>query len=272
MIVLRYMLLGLGLCVLATLGWRFIYGPLGPSIQSRTARQAPALSVTANDQLAEARGIVLARMRDVPEFKAFYDQLAATYPHVEAALVEGAAKRLAQSGVLASPEAMLWDALRVLQQSQGIMASRAGQDILTAFFESRLAMLDALAPADPKLCADFLYGTTDSSIDAFSADHHALVAALAMNELAAIRDGRQHPPETARPTPADIDLIAAGMARRNLTPDEVAVLIDGKLVDPPIADARLCEMGRVYLSVLRALPPDARQRVYGFAAELLARS
>jgi hypothetical protein len=31
-------------------------------------------------------------------------------------------------------------------------------------------------------------------------------------------------------------------------------------------------MGRIYLEVLRSLPPEARQRIYGLAAELLARS
>ena len=57
-----------------------------------------------------------------------------------------------------------------------------------------------------------------------------------------------------------------------MTSDEVAVLIDGKSVDPPIPDTRLCEMGRVYLSVLRGLPVESRQRIYGFTAEMLTRS
>ena len=49
-------------------------------------------------------------------------------------------------------------------------------------------------------------------------------------------------------------------------------LIDGQAPDPPLPDARLCQIGQVYLDVLHDQPPDARHRIYGLAAELLARS
>ena len=274
MIVLRYLLLGLGLCVLATLGWRLTHGQTGRDVAAmpKITRTASVPSASGTTQISEARRVVLTRMKDVPDFAAFYDALAAAYPRLYDGIVDANARRLAEAGVLGSAETLFWDALRMLQQSQGIMAARAGPELLTAFFDARLALLDALAPADPKLCADFLYGTTDASIDAFSATHHAIVASLAIRELAAIQAGHARSGDAAKPTSADIDLIASGMAERRLTPDEIAVLIDGKSADPPIPDARLCEMGRVYLSVLGSLPADVRQRVYGFAAELLARS
>ena len=274
MIVLRYLLLGLGLCVLATLGWRLTHGASGLEVAGapKITREASVPPPSDTSQVSEARRVVLNRMKDVPQFGSFYDALAAAYPRLYDGIVGANAARLAEAGVLGSAETLFWDALRTLQQAQGIMAAKAGPEVLTSFFDARLALLDALAPVDPKLCADFLYGTTDASIDAFSATHRDLVASLAIKELAAVEAGHTRPSDADKPTPADIDLVASRMADRRLSPDEIAVLIDGKSADPPIPDARLCEMGRVYLSVLGALPPDVRQRVYGFAAELLARS
>ena len=275
MIVLRYLLLGLGLCVLATLGWRLTHGASGRDVVAgapKITREASVSTASDTSQVSEARRVVVNRMKDVPQFATFYDALATAYPRLYDGIVDANARRLAEAGVLGSAETLFWDALRTLQQAQGIMAARAGPEVLTSFFDARLALLDALAPVDPKLCADFLYGTTDASIDTFSAQHRDLVASLAVKELAAVEAGHARSGDAAKPTSADIDLVASGMASRRLTPDEIAVLIDGKSADPPIPDARLCEMGRVYLSVLGALPPDVRQRVYGFAAELLVRS
>src|SRR5262249_50757282 len=153
----------------------------------------------------------------------------------------------------------------------GILASQARGQKLADFFDARRAVLDALAPIDPRQCADFLYGTTDLPLS-FSATHRDLIAELAVKQLAAIKDGQDRHASRAAPSAADIDLVAKGLAAHNLTPDEIALLLDGKTLDPPPPDARLCEIGRTYLSVLQSLPDDARERIYGFAAELLARS
>ena len=271
MIVLRYLFLGLAVCVLATLAYRIVGNPVRSVDSGGIAAEDQADQKQAA-QLEEARRTVVRRMQEIPQFSAFYSRLAVAYPHVYDHVIETLATHLVQVGVLGSADNVIWDALQNLQQSQGIMAARAGPESLAAYFDARAALLDAFAPVDPKLCADFLYGTPDAAIESFSMAHHDLVATFADKELAAILDGRDHPNMVGKPTAADIDLVAARMAGRALTSDEVSVLIDGKAADPPIPDTRLCEMGRVYLSVLRGLPVESRQRIYGFTAEMLTRS
>ena len=46
----------------------------------------------------------------------------------------------------------------------------------------------------------------------------------------------------------------------------------GKASDPPIADAKMCRAGQIYLETLAAMPEPIRLRIYGFAVELMARS
>ena len=266
--VLRYVLLGLAVCVLLALGWRsmMFQAPVG------APRSGTAGASYEADQLSAARKLVEARMAEVPEFAAFYRQLDADFPRTYGSVVDDFSHKLAGAGTLPTPDAMILEALRELEQSQGVLAARASGAPLEAFFDARLAVLDALAPADPRQCADFLYGTADSPLVDFSAHHRDLVAALALRQLAAMTDGRDNRVNHGTPTAADFDLLANGLAAKKLTPDEISVLLDGKDADPPIQDKRLCDMGRIYLAVLRALPADSRQRIYGLAAELLARS
>ncbi len=265
--VLRYVLLGLAACVLVVLGLRLT------SLQAPVGASRPEVAQTREDgQLAAARKLVEARMAEVPQFAAFYHQLDQDFPRNYAHVVDDFTRKLATTGTLPSAEAMILESLRQLQQSQGVLAARASAAPLSALFEARLAFLDALAPIDPKQCADFLYGDADLPLADFSTSHRALVADLASKQLAAMKDGQDRHGAHDTPTATDFDLIAKGLAAKKLTADEISVLLDGKNVDPPIPDGRLCEMGRSYLGVLHDLPEDARQRVYGLAAELLARS
>ena len=263
--VLRYVLLGLAACMLVVLGWRLT--------TLKTPAGAPGgPSSAAAGQIGAARKLVVGRLSEVPQFAAFYRQLDEDFPRSYARVVDGFSRKLAGTGTLPTPEAMILETLRDLQQSQGVLAARASGARLAALFDARLALLDALAPTDPKQCADFLYGTADLPLADFSANHHDLVAALASKQLAAMKDGQDRHADRDTPTATDFDLIANGLAAKQLTPGEISVLLDGKTADPPIQDGRLCDMGRIYLNVLRDLPDDARQRVYGLAAELLARS
>jgi hypothetical protein len=265
--VLRYVLLGLAACVLVVLGLRLT------NLQAPTGASRPGPAQSSDDgQLASARKLVEARMSEVPQFADFYRQLGEAFPRSYAGVVDSFSRKLVTSGTFPSAEAMILESLRQLQQSQGVLAARASAAPLSALFAARLAFLDALAPIDPKQCADFLYGNADLPFADFSTQHRALVADLATKQLAAMKDGQERHDPHEIPTAADFDLIAKGLAAKNLTADEISVLLDGKNVDPPIPDARLCEMGRAYLGVLHDLPDDARQRVYGLAAELLARS
>ncbi len=104
---------------------------------------------------------------------------------------------------------MIWEALRDLQQDQGVLASQAGSAALDGYFDARLAMLDSLAPLNARDCVDFLYGMTDTAMTEFTASHHGLVATLAERQLAAIEDGRSRHGDRAVPTDADFTALSA---------------------------------------------------------------
>ena len=268
---LRSVFFGLAVCVLVVLGLRLTISGTGtPPSAERQVSDKSALN--AGDQMAAAHKLVENRLGQAPQFTAFYQQLASDFPHAYAQIVDNFAGRLVGSGTLPTPDAMILETLRDLQQGQGVLAAGADVQKLTDFFDARRAVLDALAPVDPRECADFLYGMTDLPLSDFSAAHRDLIAGLAGKQLAAIKDGENRRLSRAAPSAADIDLVAKGLAARNLSTDEIALLLDGKSLDPPLPDARLCDIGRIYLSVLQALPADARERIYGLAAELLARS
>ncbi len=278
MTILRYVFFGLAVFIAAGIGWRTA-GGLHVRIASdvpvvraaQPPRSAPPVMSSAQ-RLERARAEIIDHLKDVPQFTAFYTELSTAFPSVYDDLVDHAAKTLTEGGPLPSSSALIWEALRDLQQSHGILASSADGDALAMFFNARLSMLDLLATVDQRTCADFLYGTTDPDIEAFSLTHRDLVADMAGKLLAAIEDGQRKHLVPSDPSNEDLDLVAKGLAARKLNPDEIAMLLDGKAVDPPLPDGRLCELGRTYLSVLKELPPDVRQRIYGFTAELLARS
>ena len=95
---------------------------------------------------------------------------------------------------------------------------------------------------------------------------------ISAKDRAAIADGLAQHRYRAAPTDADLDALAAALKTRGLSQGEVSLLIDGQPPEPPLPDARLCEIGQIYLETLHDLPPDPRHRIYGLAAELLARS
>lgn len=57
-----------------------------------------------------------------------------------------------------------------------------------------------------------------------------------------------------------------------LSKAEIDALLDGKIPDPPIEDARMCAAGQTYLDVLATLPEVARMRIYALAVQLMANS
>ena len=270
---LRILLVLLAVAVLGLLGWRLTADP--QQLAGMAPVPLPSLPVphsvsppTASTETSEER------LSAVPEFANFYGKLKTDFPHDYAAVLAqltGVQQHdTDHSGM--REDALIWEALRDLQQDQGVLASLAGSAALDGYFDARLAMLDSLAPLNARDCVDFLYGMTDAAITDFTASHHGLVATLAERQLAAIEDGRSRHGDRAVPTDADFTALSAALAARQVTPQEIALLLDGATPDPPVPDRRLCDLGRVYLNALRGLPADARQRVYGLAAELLARS
>lgn len=207
------------------------------------------------------------RLTEAPEFASFFGRLKLDFPRDYVAVVDRLDGRDPPGA-----NAAIWEALRDLEQSQGVLAAQASAADLDRFFDARAAMLEGLAPLNAHQCADFLYGVTDADMTAFTAAHRGLVATLADRTLDAIVGGRDRHGDRAAPTTADLDALAAGLAGHGLSPDEIGLLMDGTASDPPIPDKRVCEIGRTYLDVLHGLPAETRHRIYGLAAELLARS
>ena len=266
---LRILLVLLAVAVLGLLGWRLTASP--PQIAERTPAPLPSLPVPPPAAFTGSRED---RLVEVAEFANFYGKLKTDFPHDYAAVLDRvtSVQQHAAGYPGTTGDSMIWEALRDLQQDQGVLASQAGPVALDGYFDARLAMLDGLAPLNARDCVDFLYGMTDSSIAEFTASHHGLVATLAERQLGAIEDGKSRHADRAVPTDADFTTLSAALAARQVTPQEIALLLDGATPDPPVPDRRLCDLGRIYLDTLRGLPADARQRVYGLAAELLARS
>lgn len=281
---LRYVLLGVAACVLAVIGWRLIHAGqhtvvVGTVPSARievpsSLTTAPFPFPTEADKLATARRAIEKRLGEVPRYAVFFTKLEAAFPQVYGKLLDRWAGKDGAEATAApsSPDDLLLQAARALQQSRGVLARRAGQDALRNYFDARSALLDALAPDNPGLCADFLYGSVDAPLTEFAAAHQDLAADLALGLLDAVASGEVLQGSAETPTTGDMDLVASGLAARGLSAAEVDLLLDGTPMDPAPPDGRICEMGRIYLSVLRALPDDARRRVYSLAAELLARS
>ncbi len=277
---LRIVSLLIAVAVLGLVGWRATVRPAPSPTVARPAPQVVALTDAMRSPLqplaiaplslrpAEpppAATPAVERSLDVPEFASFYGRLKTDYPRDYDAVFGG-------TSAPPSANAAIWDVLRDLQQSKGILAAAAGDTALDRFFDARSALLDGLAPLNARQCVDFLYGVTDPSIADFTAAHRGLVATLADRTLDAIADGRARHLDRPAPTTADLDALSAGLSGRGLSPTEIGLLIDGTTPDPPLPDARFCDIGRAYLDVLHGLPAEARQRIYGLAAQLLARS
>jgi hypothetical protein len=76
----------------------------------------------------------------------------------------------------------------------------------------------------------------------------------------------------AQPTEADFRMLETALAARGLDKAEIDALLDGKMPDPPLDDAKMCAAGQTYLEVLRTLPEASRTRIYGLALELMSKS
>ncbi len=259
---LRILFLTLAVALLGLLGWRLAakHPQVAEVIPARDGKPQPV----APSHVATPEE----RLQEVPEFASFYGKLRSDFPSDYSAFVD----QMAKGATMPTGNAAIWDAMRDLQQSQGILAAQAGPAALDGYFGARQAVLDGLAPLNARECVDFLYGFTNPSIADFTEAHRGLVATLADRQLAAIEDGRSRHLDRSSPTNADLDALSAALTTRQVSAQEIGVLLDGATPDPPLTDTRLCALGRLYLDALRGLPANMRQRIYGLAAELLARS
>lgn len=222
--------------------------------------------------LAAARQIVETEIAQTPEYARYFARLRETFtPDYEKTLQEFAT-RLSETKTQQSADYYLSEAVRRLRQSRGALAARAEPDAMARVFAEQLAVLQAVAREDKKLCVGFLYGATNADFQRFAAARRPLVAGMAMAGLEAMASGRAKNLARAQPTEADFRMLETALAARGLDKAEIDALLDGKMPDPPLDDAKMCAAGQTYLEVLRTLPEASRTRIYGLALELMSKS
>ncbi|MDB5571040.1 MAG: hypothetical protein JWN93_2223 [Hyphomicrobiales bacterium] len=262
----RIVLLLIALVGAIVAGWVFV----DQAIQPETA---PEVRLPAEGDLS-AVGLraVDERLRLAPEYAPFFARLKSAFPQDHEKAMQVFAERAVQTSRLDEPDTYLVEAVRMLRRSHGVLASKAGAGELDRVFLMQARVMGGLAEVDPRLCVDFLYGNAAQGFFNFAARNRALMADMAMAGLDAIASGRAQKVERAPPSDADFAALEKALEAKGLGRNEIDALLDGKTPEPPIPDAAMCRAGRAYLDALRAIPEDARMRIYALAVELLARS
>jgi hypothetical protein len=243
--------------------------PAPASLPAADATPAgPGLAVSAQDAHAK----IVAALDSAPDLARAFDALKAQFPAVADRTLAAATETYRTSGTLPSPDDLFAEAMRDLRLSAGVLAAKAGPDALGAIFEAKAKVLADLEQADPRICADYIYGGTSPEFADFQAGHRALIAANALATIEAMADGRARQKTWPQPSADDFNWIEGALGKRGLSSDEVAALLDGRSPATPPTDTRLCDNARTYLDVLKSMPADGRNRIYGLTAELLARS
>jgi hypothetical protein len=206
-----------------------------------------------------------------PEYARFFKRLHDAFPADYAAAVQSYKARAA-GGAEESPDFYVSEAVRLLRQAHGVLASKAESAELEKVFQVQLEILRAIAAQDPKLCVTFLYGGTDRDFSRFAAGRRPLVGEMALAGLEAVASGQARKIDRAAPSEADFQQLETALGAKGLGKTEIEALLDGKMPDPPIEDARMCAAGQTYLETLHELPEPVRMRIYGLTAELMARS
>ena len=237
----------------------------GPAEQSGAAEPAPIDKDAARQTLD--RLIVGA-----PDYDRFFKRLREAFPVEYTAALDMFAARLVESKHEESVDFYVSEAVRLLRQSRGVLAAKAEPDPLTKVFDIQLKVLRAIGEEDPRLCVAFLYGATDQDFARFAATRRPLVADMALTGVDAIASGQAKKIDRAAPTENDFKILETALVTKGLGKLEIDALLDGKMPDPPLEDARMCAAGQTYLETLHTLPEAARLRIYGLAMELMARS
>jgi hypothetical protein len=227
----------------------------------------------AAEPLALARGSIEKEIaRDAPDYAVFFARLQSALPSQYDAILDDFAKESLDGKDVRNVDSLLSQAVREVRVSNGILAAKADGPALAHIFDVQLAMMQALAATDPKLCVDFLYGGASQAFFTFSATHRPLVADMAIAGLDAIVSGRTNGIQRDPPGDADFNQLSNAMKAQGVNDAEVAAILDGKQPNPPIPDARMCAVGQIYLKTLGSLPEQARLRIYALAVSLMARS
>lgn len=239
---------------------------IAAALRNEGARSPTAYEITAAQHVLEEQ------LKATPEYTPFFDRLKNTFPSEYESFLAAFAKRLAIRDEIGNTDVLMAQAVHSLRLSRGILAAKASNSALEHIFELQAAMLRALATTDPHLCVDFLNGAEGSGFFEFSEQNRALVAAMGIAGVDAIHDGEVEQVERPPPSEMDFEALETALRGRGLDTPEIEALLDGKMSNPPIPDAKMCRAGQVYLETLAALPEASRLRIYGFAVELMARS
>lgn len=219
-----------------------------------------------------ARQMVETAIAQTPAYAHYFARLRETFTQDYEETIKEFAARLSEAKMEQSVDYYLSEAVRRLRQSRGALAAKAEPEAMSRVFAKQLEVLQAVARDDKKMCVAFLYGATNLDFQRFAAARRPLVAEMAAANLEAMVSGQAKNIARAQPTEADFKALETALAARGLGKPEIDALLDGKMPDPPLDDAKMCAAGQTYLEVLRTLPEAARTRIYGLALELMAKS
>jgi hypothetical protein len=209
------------------------------------------------------------KIRDAPDYQDFFGQMRAQFsPQWTQALRDASAE-----GGLNKPDGvdlLMSLAVQEARRKSGLLAARADVAEMDRLFSTQLAVARQLAATDPALCVDFLNGGAAQRFTAFAATHRAIMAKQALAGLTAMEDGEKAKIQREAPTQADFDLLEKALREKGLTPEAIALLLDGKQPPTPIPDAQACNNGVAYLETLANLAEPERMRLYALAVQLMA--
>ncbi len=273
--VLRLALLSFAAVIAVALAVAFFLdaGRQAAETQSTEAPSSAPPEPPAAEPLALARQSIEKEIaREAPDYAVFFARLQSALPSEYDAILDDFAKEALDGKDVRNVNSLLSQAVREVRVSNGILAAKADGPALAHIFDVQLAMMQALATTDAKLCVDFLYGGASQAFFTFSATHRPLVADMAIAGLDAIVSGRANGIERDPPGDADFNQLSSAMKAQGVNDAEVAAILDGKQPNPPIPDARMCAVGQIYLKTLASLPEQTRLRIYALAVSLMARS
>ncbi|MBM3551929.1 MAG: hypothetical protein FJX45_09210 [Alphaproteobacteria bacterium] len=219
-----------------------------------------------------ARQQIETLIASTPDYARYFARLRETFTADYEAAINDFAARLAQTKEEQSVDYYLSEAVRRIRSAHGALAAKAEPEPMARVFEKQLDVLQAVAREDKRMCVAFLYGATNLDFQRFASSRRQIVSDMALAGLEAIVSGQANKIERAAPTEADFRILENALAARGLGKAEIDALLDGKMPNPPLEDARMCGAGQTYFEVLKTLPEPARTKVYGLALELMARS
>ena len=261
-----FLCLGVALVIMATAPGRQAGAPPTPVQFAAQPQQLAAV----DEEAAQAKADAL--IASAPDYANFFKRLRDAFPAEYGAALDAYKKRSASGKGEETIDAFVSEAVRLLRQSRGVLAAKAEAAPLGKVFEVQLAVMRATAAQDPRMCVGFLYGASDQDFARFAAQRRSLIADMALAQLEAVASGQDKKIERDAPTEADFKALEGALAARGLGKTEIDAILDGKMPNPPLDDARMCAAGQTYLETLHALPEETRLRIYSLAVELMARS